>query len=292
MKRTGVCLLAVMLAVGLFVTLFPAGLSMQANRSQTLQLNTYDPIASVLEVSIAAPKERPMHYAVVVGISDYKAIGDLRYCDEDANDWFAYLTDLGYDEIVVLGDETSPYTKYDGVATEFNVKLALMEMVSKAGPRDTIAFITSGHGSGDSRGGSLLCMWDITAGEDGEDGYFWDYELAPILELSIAANIFVFIDHCFAGGFGDDLMGMSNAENVYLAATCDVMGMGWDAGEYSNGMWTYFFLEYALIGVFDSDPHTEMEAAFLVAESVYPFPQGAHHPQAYDGDLDHSFFLW
>ncbi|MBN1329937.1 MAG: hypothetical protein JXA54_10735, partial [Candidatus Heimdallarchaeota archaeon] len=30
-------------------------------------------------------------YAVIVGISDYKAISDLSYCDEDANDWFNQL---------------------------------------------------------------------------------------------------------------------------------------------------------------------------------------------------------
>ena len=73
--------------------------------------------------------------------------------------------------------------------------------------------------------------WDITEGEDGEDGYFWDTEVAAILELSVADQIFVFLDHCFAGGFGEELMNMPNSKNVYFASTCDIMGMGWDVGE-------------------------------------------------------------
>ncbi|NHJ12727.1 MAG: caspase family protein [Candidatus Thorarchaeota archaeon] len=246
-----------------------------------------------VDVVVRQPgSDKPQHWAVVVGISDYKAIGDLNFCDEDANDWFTYLSYMGYEHIVVLGDDTSPYLQYDGIATEYNVKRALMDVVTNAGEKDTIAFITSGHGSGDSRGLSLLCLWDITAGEDGEDGYFYDYELADILEHAVARDVFVFIDHCFAGGFGDDFMAMPNAENVYFAATCTERGMGWDAGEYENGMWTYFFLEYTLIGVFGSDPGTTMEDAFAVAETVYPFHIGAHHPEAYDGDLIHEFLLW
>jgi len=236
--------------------------------------------------------EQPKHYAVIVGISDYKAIGDLRFCDEDANDWYNYLTDLGYEEIIVLGDNTNSYLKYDGIASEYNTKQALIDMVCQTGPRDTIAFISSGHGAGDSRGASLLCMWDITDGENGEDGYFWDYELAAILEYSLADQVFVFLDHCFAGGFGEELMSMSNSKHVYFASTCDIMGMGWDAAEYENGLWTYFFLEYTLIDAFNSDPRTAMEVAFVFAEADYPYPRGAHHPQEYDGDPDKPFFLW
>ncbi|MEM4735507.1 MAG: caspase family protein [Candidatus Thorarchaeota archaeon] len=232
------------------------------------------------------------HWALIVGISDYKAISDLNFCDDDANDWYAYLAGLGYEHIIVLGDHTNVYTQYDGLATEINVKTTLQYIVNTAAPGDTVAFISSGHGSGDSRGSSLLCMWDASAGESGEDGYLWDYELAAILSSAVAENIFVFLDHCFSGGFGDDLMAMPNAANVYVAVTCDVMGMGWDSAEYSNGLWTYFFLEYTLIGVFDSDPNTSMESAFDVAESAYPYRGGAHHPQEYDGDTANLFYLW
>lgn len=260
---------------------------------RAVDLGPQDFMISVTEASYGqSVSQKSVHWAVVVGISDYKAIGDLRFCDDDANDWYAYLTVLGYENIIVLGDHTNIYTQYDGLATEYNVKNALRYVVENAGIKDTIAFISSGHGSGDSRGSSLLCMWDITAGEDGEDGYLWDYEVASILQYAQSESIFVFLDHCFAGGFGDDLMAMPNSDNIYAAVTCDIMGMGWDAGEYNNGLWTYFFLEYTLIGVFEFDPRLDMETAFLVAESVYPYRGGAHHPQEYDGNPTDLFTIW
>ena len=233
MKRVSVYLLGTMLLCGMLVAMAPLGLAADFNRNLVVDTNlTASESSDVYLEASEAISQKPQHYAVIVGISDYKAIGDLNFCDEDANDWFSFLTLIGYDEIVVLGDGISPYLQHDGIATEHNAKLALNDLVSKASPKDTIAFISSGHGSGDSRGSSLLCMWDITDGEDGEDGYFWDYEVADILEHSVADQIFVFLDHCFAGGFGEELMNMPNSKNVYFASTCDIMGMGWDVGEY------------------------------------------------------------
>lgn len=288
----GLVFLCLMMVTAVPVTAIQPTTSYEGRSS--LDYYTMDTMPSPDGEIVVNPGEskKPQHWAVILGISDYKAISDLQFCDEDANDWCNYLTQMGYENILVLGDDSNSYLQYDGLATEYNVKQALTEVVANAGEHDTLAFITSGHGSGNSRGLSLLCMWDITVGENGEDGYFFDYELADILEHAVAKDIFVFIDHCFAGGFGDDLMAMPNADSVYFAATCTERGLGWDAGEYENGMWTYFFLEYALIEVFASDSGTAMEDAFIVAEAVYPFQMGAHNPEAYDGDLIHDFLLW
>ncbi|MFW9918542.1 MAG: caspase domain-containing protein [Candidatus Thorarchaeota archaeon] len=291
MKHGRLMLLSFLLLSSMLLTATPRVSADPLERA--VDLGPQDFMISVTEASYGqSVSQKSVHWAVVVGISDYKAIGDLRFCDDDANDWYAYLTVLGYENIIVLGDHTNIYTQYDGLATEYNVKNALRYVVENAGIKDTIAFISSGHGSGDSRGSSLLCMWDITAGEDGEDGYLWDYEVASILQYAQSESIFVFLDHCFAGGFGDDLMAMPNSDNIYAAVTCDIMGMGWDAGEYNNGLWTYFFLEYTLIGVFEFDPRLDMETAFLVAESVYPYRGGAHHPQEYDGNPTDLFTIW
>ena len=230
-------------------------------------------------------------YALILGISDYKAISDLRFCDDDANDWFNYITTLGYDNIVVLGDHSSSFLQFDGLATEYNVKAAISEMVSKAGPKDRISIFSSGHGAGDHKGTSLLCMWDYAAGENGEDGRLYDFELADLLSPALAGDIFVFLDHCFAGGFGDDLMNLDNSKQIYLAAACTEKGMGWDAGLYSNGLWTYFFLEHTLINHFESNPKTKMEDAFASALIDFPYHTGTMVPQEFDGDLSSFFWL-
>ena len=231
------------------------------------------------------------HWAIVVGISDYKAISDLRLADDDATDWYLYLTELGYEHILLFGDDTSNYPQLDGLATEYNVKQALYYVITNAGENDVISFMTSGHGSTDHKGGSFLCMWDLGDAENGEDGRFWDYELASIFELAISENIFIFIDHCFAGGFGPDFMSLANSEYIYLAAACTAKGMGWDAPEFSNGLWTYYFLEFALIDYFNSHPKTTMEEAFAYASASFPYHTGVMIPEEYDGNIDQTFLL-
>jgi hypothetical protein len=100
-------------------------------------------------------------WALIVGISDYKAISDLSYCDEDATDWYNYLVGQGYStsNIRVLGDShSSNYPAYYAIATEYNYKAVLQWLADSTSSGDVVCFITSGHGSGDGRGSSFLCL--------------------------------------------------------------------------------------------------------------------------------------
>jgi hypothetical protein len=266
-----------------------------ANGTHTVDVRAWDnagnsAIASVtFSVNAAGGARR---YAVIVGISDYKAINDLSYCDEDATDWYNHLWNtIHFDAIWVYGDgHTANYPKYDGIANEYNVKAALNNMIAQAGSGDTIAFISSGHGSGNGAGSSFLCMWDYGSGESGQDGALYDTELANILKVSVANKIFVFLDHCFSGGFGPDLMGMSNKLHVYLTTTCTANGYGYDDPTYQNGEWTYYFLQYSWINHYGGTASTSMETVFTYAHSHYPYG-GGDEPQQYDGDTANPFYL-
>jgi hypothetical protein len=281
---------------------FPWDTTAWSDGSHTLDATAYDRAgnfdqATQISVTVdqsAAPPTDVQKYAVIVGISDYKAISDLSYCDEDASDWFNYLVNVMLypaDHIQVFGDgHPSDYPQYDGVATEANVKAALNDMVTLADEDDEILFLTSGHGSGDGTGDSFLCMWDCNSGESGEDGSMYDTELADILSASVADKIFVFIDHCYAGGFGPDLMALGNAAHIYCTTTCSDNGYGYDDPGSQNGAWTHEFLEVALIGTFGSDPLTTMEDAFADAAASYPHG-GGDAPEEYDGDSGTPFTL-
>jgi hypothetical protein len=231
------------------------------------------------------------HWAIITGISDYKLISDLNFCDEDANDWYTYFVGLGYEHIIVLGDHSNDYYQLDFIASEYNIKQTLSYVVANADEDDVISFVTSGHGSRDKIGESLICAWDYGAGENGEDGVLWDYELASIFELAIAEQIFIFIDHCFAGGFGPDFLNLPNSENIYFAAACTEKGLGWDAPQFNNGLWTYYFLEFTLTEYFNSKPRTTMEEAFAYAQANFPYHTGVMIPEEYDGNLDQVFLL-
>ncbi|MFX0090578.1 MAG: caspase family protein [Candidatus Hodarchaeota archaeon] len=232
-------------------------------------------------------------YAVIVGISDYKAISDLSFCDEDATDWYNYLNPLGY-QITLLGDNhPENYPFWNNYATEANVRAALANMFATADEDDIVAYISSGHG-GRSKVGSgrtkyyvqYLCMWDCSAGENGYDGIITDTEFKEITAPSVSKT-FIFLDHCYSGGM-DEIMQNANAASIYMTTTCTDNGYGYDASAYENGMWTYIFLEFTLIDYFGGS--ASMEDTFAYASANYPVTRPGDQPCEFDGSSD-SFYL-
>lgn len=205
----------------------------------------------------------PKKYALIVGISDYKSINDLNFCDEDATDWYKYLKSKDY-EIILLGDNhQKDYPKYDGLATEALVRVQLKNLLSKAEKGDTVVFATSGHGYGDARGNCFLCMYGCNPGQN-LDCYTDKELLADLKTSNKGSNIFIFIDHCFSGGFLDEL---KQLPNVACLTTCGPIGYGYDFEPQKNGAWTYTFLEKGLIQQFGGG--TTIDKAFDWASANY-----------------------
>ncbi|MHA1676212.1 MAG: hypothetical protein ACTSU6_03450 [Candidatus Njordarchaeales archaeon] len=231
-------------------------------------------------------------FAVIVGISDYKTLDnneDLEYADDDLSDWFSHLTENLNVPSSHIRTYSDMHTSAFAVATEYNVKQGLEWLIGRVDGDDTLAFISIGHGGHiENTEKSFLCMWDYGAGERGEDGKLYDYELAGILKYAVAKNIFVFLSHCYSGGFGDDLMNLHNSKDIYLTTTCTADGKGYEEGLHQNSLWTYYFLEYSWQGHYDSDPQISMEAVFDYAHDHYPFG-GNDEPQEYDGNTSESF---
>jgi hypothetical protein len=198
--------------------------------------------------------------AVVVGISNYKAISDLTYCDEDAQAWTSYLRGKGY----------SVTTLIDRSASEADVKSALISMVNSADADDQIAFCSSGHGTTDKS--QLLCMWDSYAGENGEDGNLFDYELDAIFSGAVA-TAFIFLDHCNSGGMNEVMH-----SGIYMTTTCGTRGYGYDVPQYSHGAWTYWYLVEGLEG----QGFSTAEECFAWSFSNYPYARGQDAPCEFD----------
>lgn len=263
--------------------------------SRTITVRAYDTAGNYADDTITVTVDNVVgetgKYALIVGISDYKAISDLSYCDEDATDIYYYLVNVcGYESenVIVLGDgHSSNYPKYDGYATEANIKYYLNWLADQEGE---ITYTTSGHGSGNGVGSSYICAWDCGSGESGEDGDLYDTEIAAILDDAVADQIFVFIDHCYSGGIGPELMAMGNSNKVWCGTTCTEDGYGYDDPTHNNGAWTYYFFEYTLINHFGSDPYTTMEEAFDYAAAAYPH-SGGDAPMEFDGNTGSSFIL-
>jgi hypothetical protein len=226
-------------------------------------------------------------YAIIVGISDYQSISDLSYCDEDATDWYNKLNAIGY-ECHVYGDgHTSNYPRYDGTATEATVRAAMQELAQHAQVGDSVCFITSGHGAGNGVGSSYLCMYDCS----GSAGCYYDTELAAdVGGFQAGVKIFIFIDHCYSGGMGPELMALSISQYIYCTTTCTQNGYGYDDPTHQNGAWTYYFLQYSWINHYGGSTSTSMETVFSYALSNYPY-SGGDTPQKFDGNTGSSFYL-
>jgi hypothetical protein len=105
----------------------------------------YQPIAGTTEVVEAPTKELPPDtkiWAVVVGVASYDHMPVLRYTDDDAYRFYAFLKSL---EGGALPDEQIRIL-IDEEATLKGVTDALQGVMDNAGPKDLLIFYFSGHG--------------------------------------------------------------------------------------------------------------------------------------------------
>lgn len=137
-------------------------------------------------------------------------------------------------------------------------------------------------------------MWDCLDGEDDQDGKLDDTELDTILEESSADKIFVFLDSCYSGGFGPELMSIDNSIHVYLTTTCTESGDGYEEPELNNSCWIYYFLDYSWQDEYESDIYASMEDVFDYAHDNYDYEgkdEELDEPQEFDGNSGGSFYL-
>ncbi|MDM8537713.1 caspase family protein [Desulfobacterales bacterium HSG17] len=173
--------------------------------------------------------------ALLVGINDYKGIGDLRGCQNDVSNMRSVLKDyLGFSNNDIRA-------VIDSRATKEGILYRLEYMVSKARPGDFMVFHFSGHGSQvrDRNGDELedgldelICPWDM----NWDNGFILDDDLNRIFnKIPKGALLEVFLDCCHSGtGFDDSVsarsarsadpgQGSSSYASRYLQPPPDIM---------------------------------------------------------------------
>ena len=131
-----------------------------------------------------------MKKAICVGINNYPgSSNDLQGCVNDANDWSALLSGLGFETSLML----------DSQATRQNVKAALSGLVASAGEGDVIVFTYSGHGT-------QVTDFNSDEGDVYDeaiyvyDGTILDDDLRVIInKIDPKATLVVVSDSCFSG---------------------------------------------------------------------------------------------
>jgi hypothetical protein len=128
-------------------------------------------------------------------------------------------------------------------------------------------------------------MYDSTG--SGGTGDYYDTEIKADLGLfATGVKLFFFVDHCYSGGIGPEIMALGNKANIYMTTTCTANGYGYDYPTGSNGAWTYYFLELNL----KNSPSAAMETIFDAAAASYPYT-GGDAPMEFDGNTGSAYYL-
>ena len=164
------------------------------------------------------PPPNVEYWAVICGISNYKKINDLNYCDDDARDIAAALRQFAEwqqaeNQIEVL---------IDSAASKAGVQAAIARMGQKANAdtsdHDVCLFFFSGHGtqvsdsSGDETTDGIdeaICAWDTQVKGIYIANVITDDELGAWLPSSLPADatVVTILDTCFSGGMAKGVSG-------------------------------------------------------------------------------------
>jgi hypothetical protein len=267
----------------------------------TLSQSTYRIYRRALNTPTAVVGEK---WAVVIGISDYKADGlNLRYADRDAEAIRDFLIEKGgfrAERVRFLSDQR---------ATHEGVRTALFSFLAATQPEDMVLIFLAGHGVQDSvnpdnyfflthdsetanLGGTAIPMWDL--------GNVMDYTIR-------AQRILIFADTCHSGA-ALDRGGPKDGKNLnffnkYLEVLAGKKGRlvvtasqahenSLETTNLGHGVFTYSLLA-GLAGAADDNPAdgvvTAGELVDYLQAKVPEETAGEQHPsfseQAFDMNL-------
>ena len=219
-----------------------------------------------LPAMAAQADSEPECWAVIAGVSNYQAISDLNYGDDDAQDLYQALSPVwGTSHMLLLKDWQ---------ATKSAILSGIDWIADNADENDTVLFFFSGHGS--DYGGGYFCPYDslTTSWDNDISATELENALAPIR----ADQVVVILDCCYSGCFQNEL---SESGRVIMMA-CSSYEVSYEYTALRNGAFTYFILE--ALGKFDEvDTNDDY---ILSAEEVAAYA----NPETYQYEYDQSPF--
>lgn len=154
-------------------------------------------------LSTVTADHRGQHWAVIIGVSDYKdsRVPSLRYAEEDAKAFYRWITSPNGGRYApanvrfLIGED----------ATVKNIRMALFQWLKQAIQEDTVTIFFAGHGSPespDSTENLYLLPYDVEHDNIPSTAFpMWDIETALKRHIK-AKRVIVVADACHSGGVG------------------------------------------------------------------------------------------
>lgn len=191
-------------------------------------------------------------YLLIVGISEYQAIDNLQYCDDDARLFHNLFNgSISPSNIVLLQNRK---------ATKKNILSAMKKLFSRANENDKVIFYFSGHGAN-----GVFCNYDIQPAM--AKTHLTHQEIKEVFRACKASTKLLIADACRAGSLrsnthsktidlGEAKDGYNNFEdqehNVIVFASSRASEASEELPELQNGIFTYYLVK-GLKGAADFD---------------------------------------
>jgi len=180
-------------------------------------------------------------YALCIGISAYPSPYTLNYCDDDANDWAAYLASKGFSVTKLI----------DKAATKSAIESAVNTLASRAVSGNTIVFPYSGHGSYYNSVSNMISV-DLY--------YLSSTWLAGKFANATSSKIFFTFDACQIGNMKTKL----GTSGRVVAVASSTSTYSYDGNtSMKNGVFTY----YQMYGFYNMGyTYAEIDASYACTQ--------------------------
>ncbi|MGQ0740587.1 MAG: tetratricopeptide repeat protein, partial [Bacteroidota bacterium] len=243
-------------------------------------------------------------YAIIIGISDYKAVPDLQFAHKDAQSFEDFLVSDAGGKVPQSNIETF----LNENAVRSNVGDAISVIARKAKPGDRVWFFFAGHGD----------MEDLTQIENGllllynspNGNYFgMNDDVLEILDLKRylsplsqkGVEMIFIVDACHSGNLNGGVQGVQQTASAlasswgkeYKILSCQPNQLSLESTEWGGGRGLFSLqLEEGVKGLADSDYDgkiTMFELQSYIQANVAKYSEYKQIPMV-TGDLGKSFF--
>ncbi len=276
--------------IGFFCLLTPAWLAAQNERGAITRADTTGKTGNT--------------YAIIIGISDYKAVPDLQYAHRDAQAFEDFLLSDAGGKVPRSNIETF----LNENAVRSNVGDAISVIARKAKPGDRVWFFFAGHGD----------MEDLTQIENGllllhnspNGNYFgMNDDVLEILDLKRylsplaqrGVEMIFIVDACHSGNLNGGVQGVQQTASAlasswgkeYKILSCQPNQLSLEGAEWAGGRGLFSLqLEEGIKGLADTDGDgriTMFELQGYIQANVAKYSEYKQIPMV-TGDLSKSFF--